>query len=169
MKIQYLILLVCLISSSFADNEDDFRPCPAGTPDAPCPKCRFRTQNQLDECYMRVALDFALVQNPNRPYGALIVDQYRNVISCYGVNRGAENVLFHGETSAMFNCTALYPSPIGNDVSQPGLFYPNQTLYTTAEPCPMCSTQTMWRGIGRVVSWNRHPNSCSTWIKTDHY
>ena len=86
---------------------------------------------------MLVALEFGVSQNLARPYGAIVVDHFNNTISCYGVSNGNANTLDHGEMAAFKNCTTLYPSPTGNDVSNPGLAWANQTLYTTAEPCPM--------------------------------
>jgi len=145
---QKLIIYVALATILFALVNAHCIPEASYTP---CPHCTYTTQNQLDECYMQVAVDFGVSQNRARPYGALIVDTFKNVISCYGVSRGSENALFHGEMSAFFNCTALFPSPIGNDVAESGLNWLNQTLYTTAESCPMCSAAAMWRGLRRMV------------------
>jgi len=149
MKVYFSILLLGLLCVIFGEARRER--CIVETSFTPCPQCRYETQDELDECYMQEALNFGVSQNPSRPFGALIVDSFRNVISCYGVSNGNVNTLLHGEIAAFFNCTALYPSPIGNDVVQPGLNWKNQTLYTTAESCPMCAAASMWRGIGRVV------------------
>ncbi|KAL0084106.1 secreted cytidine and deoxycytidylate deaminase [Phycomyces blakesleeanus] len=114
--------------------------------------CKLLTdQSELDSCYMREALNFALLENPRLPFGALIVDHTTNDISCYGVNSDRKDALLHGESAAFLNCTELYPSPTGNDARDPGLDYSKHTLYTTGEPCPMCSAQSFYRGITRVV------------------
>ncbi|RCH90830.1 hypothetical protein CU097_009144 [Rhizopus azygosporus] len=105
----------------------------------------------VDECYMKIALDYALIHNPQFPFGALIVDHTKNDISCYGANSNKKNRLLHGETAAFWNCTELYPSPTNNDMTDPGLNWTDQTLYTTGEPCPMCASQSIYRGVGRVV------------------
>lgn len=55
-----------------------------------------------DECYMRLALDYALIHNPGFPFGALIVDHTKNDISCYGANSNKKNKLLHGETAAFW-------------------------------------------------------------------
>ena len=56
----------------------------------------------IDECYMKVALDYALLHNPGFPFGALIVDHTKNDISCYGANSNTKNKLLHGETAAFW-------------------------------------------------------------------
>ncbi|KAI8142762.1 cytidine deaminase-like protein [Fennellomyces sp. T-0311] len=110
-----------------------------------------KEQQEIDECYMRLALDHVLVHNPTFPFGALIVDHTTNEVSCYGANSNRKNKLLHGETTAFWNCTELYPSPTNNDLHDPGLDWSHQTLYTTGEPCPMCASQSIYRGVGRVV------------------
>ncbi|KAI9474200.1 MAG: cytidine deaminase-like protein [Benjaminiella poitrasii] len=108
-------------------------------------------QKAIDACYMRIALDYAILHNPLAPFGALIVDHTKNEIACYGVNSIKQNVLLHGETAAFWNCTELYPSPTHDDMLNPGLDWSHQTLYTTGEPCPMCASQSIYRGVTRVV------------------
>ncbi|ORX80858.1 cytidine deaminase-like protein [Basidiobolus meristosporus CBS 931.73] len=100
---------------------------------------------------MKIALDFAKVHNPGFPFGALIVDHKKNEISCYGANSNKQNKLMHGETAAFWNCTQMYPSPTNDDMNDPGLDWSQQTLYTTGEPCPMCASQSIYRGVSRVV------------------
>ncbi|KAG2202287.1 hypothetical protein INT47_010735 [Mucor saturninus] len=100
---------------------------------------------------MKIALDYALLHNPQFPFGALIVDHTKNEISCYGVNSVKENALLHGETAAFWNCTELYPSPTQDDMGNPGLNWTQQTLYTTGEPCPMCAAESIYRRVHRVV------------------
>ncbi|KAI9024275.1 cytidine deaminase-like protein [Phycomyces nitens] len=114
--------------------------------------CKLLTdQYELDACYMKAALEFGLAGNPRLPFGAVIVDHISNDISCYGVNSDRTDALLHGESAAFLNCTTLYPSPTGNDAMNPGLDYSKHTLYTTGEPCPMCSAQSLYRGVARVV------------------
>lgn len=60
------------------------------------------SDSAIDECYMKIALNFALVHNPSFPFGALIVDHTKNSISCYGVNSVKKNALMHGETAAFW-------------------------------------------------------------------
>lgn len=59
-------------------------------------------QKTIDECYMKIALDYAKIHNPGFPFGALIVDHTKNDISCYGANSNKKNKLLHGETAAFW-------------------------------------------------------------------
>ncbi len=90
--------------------------------DTPCPKCFYNTQKKLDECYMRIAIEHGVRTNRPRPFGAFIVDTYSNTIKCFGQNNPLET-LSHAELAALLNCTALYPSPTGNDRANPGLLW----------------------------------------------
>lgn len=90
------------------------------------------------ERHMRRAVELA-EKNPSQPFGCVIVDGEENTVS-EGFNEG-ENPVRHGETAAIYDLAGKNP-----DVDWPGL-----TLYTTAEPCPMCAGAILWSGIGRVV------------------
>lgn len=59
-------------------------------------------QKEIDECYMKIALDFAKIHNPQFPFGALIVDHTKNEISCFGANSNKKNKLLHGKGA--FGC-----------------------------------------------------------------
>ena len=58
--------------------------------------CHDLTQQETDECYMRLALNYALANDATSPFGALIVDHTTNEISCYGANSSRKNKLLHG-------------------------------------------------------------------------
>jgi tRNA(Arg) A34 adenosine deaminase TadA len=64
------------------------------------------------------------------PYGALIADASGAIVA-EGRNHASNNPLWHGETSAIANLSRLINTSV-YDVAG------NLTLYTTAEPCPMC-------------------------------
>jgi hypothetical protein len=53
-------------------------------------------QLEIDECFMRIALEYGLEQNPRAPFGTLIVDHNTNSITCIGVNDNRKNILLHG-------------------------------------------------------------------------
>ena len=58
-----------------------------------------------------------------------------------GLNEGERSPVWHGELAAI----------MGYAEARPGAAWSRMTLYTTAEPCPMCSTAILWAGIPRVV------------------
>jgi tRNA(Arg) A34 adenosine deaminase TadA len=88
---------------------------------------------------MRHALVIAR-QYPEFPFGCVIVDEAVDIVA-EGINRGHENPILHGEIDAINECVRNYA---GKDWSR-------LTLYTTAEPCPMCMSAILWAGIGHVV------------------
>ncbi len=60
---------------------------------------------------------------------------------CRGLNQKKDNPILHGEISAILECGRT-----DRDVEWRDL-----TLYTTAEPCPMCMSAIIWAGIAEVV------------------
>lgn len=87
---------------------------------------------------MRRAIELAK-ENPEQPFGCVIVDRQSNIVS-EAFNDG-ENPVRHGETAAIY------------DLAEKGERddWDSLTLYTTAEPCPMCAGAILWSGIGRIV------------------
>lgn len=92
------------------------------------------------EAYLRRAIACAR-KVPRLPFGAVIVDRAAGRILTEGFNRSAENPTWHGEIDAINRCTAAHPA----------VAWERLTLYTTAEPCPMCQGAILWCGIGTVV------------------
>jgi len=88
---------------------------------------------------MRRAIEVAR-RNPDAPFGAVIVDDSGRLLA-EGLNEGERNPVWHGEIAAIMGCAE----------ANPGADWSRMTLYTTAEPCPMCSTAVLWAGIPRVV------------------
>ncbi|MFG1796369.1 nucleoside deaminase [Nocardia sp. NPDC049149] len=78
--------------------------------------------------------------NPRYPFGAVIVDGSGSLVA-EGVNNGSAHPGFHGEVVAIND----YVSRHGNSGWQ------HMTLYTTGEPCAMCTGMIAWAGIPRVV------------------
>lgn len=93
-----------------------------------------------DEKYMQQLLPLAH-KNPKAPFSAIIVENKSGKILCEGLNHTAENPTYHGEIVAINNCAKAYPN----------LDWSTTTLYTTAEPCPMCESAIIWAGIAKVV------------------
>lgn len=92
------------------------------------------------EKYMRRAIEIAR-GNPDTPFGCIIVDRETGEILAEGLNDDEKNPILHGETVAIMNLFNTY-----RDVERSRL-----VLYTTAEPCPMCSGAILWSGIRQVV------------------
>lgn len=94
----------------------------------------------VDEKHMRQAV--ALTEHcPDLPFGTVIVHAPTGRVVAEGWNRTDENPLLHGEVDAL---TALHRGGWRGDTA-------DLTLYTTAEPCPMCMGAILFSGIGRVV------------------
>lgn len=92
------------------------------------------------EKYLRRAIEIAH-GNPGTPFGCVIVDGDTGEILAEGLNDDEKNPILHGETVAIMNLIDTHP-----DVERGHL-----VLYTTAEPCPMCSGAILWSGIPGVV------------------
>jgi tRNA(Arg) A34 adenosine deaminase TadA len=80
--------------------------------------------------------------NGNHPFGALLTDSDGNILL------EAENSVVtqhdctgHAETNLMRLASQKYDSK----------FLKQCTLYTSTEPCAMCSGAIYWGGVGRVV------------------
>ena len=96
------------------------------------------------ERYMRRAIEIAR-GNPDAPFRCVIVEEKAGEILAEGLNDAEKSPILHGETAAMID---LFDGGPGADPS-------DLVLYTTAEPCPMCSGAILWSGIPRVVLGTR--------------
>ena len=94
----------------------------------------------MHEQYMRRALEIAR-QDPQAPFGALLVDRRTGRVVAEGLNRWKENPTWPGEIDAINRCAA----------ETPGVKWSGLRLYTTAEPCCMCQGAILWAGIPEVV------------------
>ena len=91
------------------------------------------------ERYMRRAIEIAH-GNPDAPFGCVIVDGESGEILAEGLNDAEKSPILHGETAAVM---ALFDKRPDVDPS-------SVVLYTTAEPCPMCTGAILWSGIPSV-------------------
>jgi tRNA(Arg) A34 adenosine deaminase TadA len=100
--------------------------------------------SELDEYFLRRSFDVArrAVSHGNHPFGAVLVDQNRNVlIEAENGYMPAHDGTAHAERLlATRACTTLSPDILRN-----------ATLYSSAEPCAMCAGAIYWAGIGRLV------------------
>ncbi|KAI0159722.1 cytidine deaminase-like protein [Xylariaceae sp. FL1272] len=96
---------------------------------------------------------------PYAAFGAVIVNHTDTSLSplgrliCIGVNsvrRG--NPILHGEIETINNCSEVLQSPtFGFTPEVAMLAFRDLTLYTTAEPCPMCASAIRWAGFRECV------------------
>ena len=93
---------------------------------------------------MRRAIEIAH-GNPDAPFGCVIADGETGGILAEGLNDAEKSPILHGETAAIMDLIEKRP-----DADPSGL-----VLYTTAEPCPMCSGAILWSGIPSVVLGTR--------------
>lgn len=78
----------------------------------------------------------------NTPFGALLVDRDGNIIMEQGNIEISEKICTgHAEATLAARASHEYSKD----------FLWDCTLYTTAEPCAMCSGTIYWANIGRVV------------------
>lgn len=96
------------------------------------------------ERHMRRAIEIAR-GNPDAPFGCVIANGETGEILAEGLNDAEKSPILHGETAAVMD---LFSGR--SEVDTSGL-----VLYTTAEPCPMCSGAILWSGIPRIVLGTR--------------
>lgn len=89
--------------------------------------------------FMKTTIEIA-ASNPIAPYGAIIVYDDKEVLM-KSVNSAHHHPLMHGELSVIHN---LFNNGFDGDVNK-------LSLYTTAEPCPMCAAAIYWAMIPKVV------------------
>lgn len=83
----------------------------------------------------------AATRNPSLPFGAVLVDREAGKLVATGWNQGGGDPTAHGEVDVIRRAGSEDRSPDWSRL----------TLYTTAEPCPMCAGAIVWAGIPRVV------------------
>ncbi|CZI43659.1 TPA: nucleoside deaminase [Legionella pneumophila] len=89
--------------------------------------------------FMAATIEVAAT-NPMAPYGAMIVYDDKEIL-LKSVNSAHNNPLMHGELSVIHR---LFDNGFDGDASK-------LSLYTTAEPCPMCAAAIYWAMIPKVV------------------
>src|SRR4030081_2493391 len=99
---------------------------------------------ELDEHFLRQSFAVArrAVTNGNHPFGAILVDQHRNVLlEAENGYMPAHDGTAHAERLlATQACTTLSPDILSK-----------ATLYSSAEPCAMGGGAFYWAGTGRLV------------------
>ena len=92
-----------------------------------------------DERFMRMALDEA--RQADYPFGAVIVRDGQVLARGRNLGKTNDDPTAHGEMVAIRRCLADHGSAA----------LKGATLYTSGEPCAMCSGAIIWCGLGRLV------------------
>jgi tRNA(Arg) A34 adenosine deaminase TadA len=96
------------------------------------------------ETYLRRAIELAKKarENGNHPFGALLVSHTGEVLlEAENTVVTERDVTGHAETNLVRNASKRFAKEVLETV----------TLYTSTEPCAMCSGAIYWSGISKVV------------------
>jgi tRNA(Arg) A34 adenosine deaminase TadA len=103
------------------------------------------TTRSYDESLLRKAFDVARrsLEGGDHPFGSILADHDGNVLleQCNGYSSEGGDRTAHAEKLLATRAGKSY------DLK----FLAGCTMYTSAEPCAMCSGAIYWAGIGRVV------------------
>lgn len=100
--------------------------------------------HEEDVAFLRRAIEVSRRsrEHGNTPFGAILVDEHKNVALEQENREVTEHICTgHAETSLMEAASRKFDH---------GYLW-QCTIYTTGEPCAMCSGAIYWAGIGRVV------------------
>ena len=89
--------------------------------------------------FMATTIEVARL-NPKAPYGAILVYDDKDIL-LKSVNSAHNHPLMHGELSVIHE---LFTKGFDGN-------FDKLSLYTTAEPCPMCAAAVYWARIPKVV------------------
>ena len=89
-----------------------------------------------------ITLSELAVKHDNTPFGDLLADPDGNIIlEQENIEITENDCTGHAETALMRKATKLYDKD----------FLWNCILYTSVEPCAMCSGAIYWRNVGKIV------------------
>ncbi|MEA2096822.1 MAG: nucleoside deaminase [Candidatus Cloacimonadota bacterium] len=94
--------------------------------------------------YLKRTIELAkqAVKHGNTPFGALLVDHDGNILlEQENIEITEKDCTGHAETALMRKASKLYSKD----------FLWNCTIYTSVEPCAMCSGAIYWGNVGKVV------------------
>lgn len=97
-----------------------------------------------NEELLRTAISLAASarEHGNQPFGALLADENGQILlTAENTINTAHDSTGHAETNLVRLASQKFPFEM----------LARSTLYTSTEPCPMCSGAIFWSGIGRVV------------------
>ncbi len=99
----------------------------------------FPVAEQLVRRSLQIAAD--AVAHGNHPFGALLAKDGQVLLEAENTIYTGKDVTHHAETNLVRLAVQRYEPP----------FLENCVLYTSTEPCAMCSGAIYWSGIGAVV------------------
>ena len=106
---------------------------------------RINEEKEMDHTkYLRIANEEArrARASGNTPFGAVLVNEFGEVLMTQGnVETDLHDATAHAER--------ILSSRASQAFDKEKLW--NCTLYTTVEPCPMCTGAVYWANIGRIV------------------
>ena len=111
------------------------------------------------EFVMKLAIDFLKSDSPcpRFAFSSIIVQHDgpsidKLKIICYGINNVSEfGITGHGEIEALRNCSKMIKEQFGASYVLNQTFWSTLSLYTTAEPCSMCSSAIRWAGLKEII------------------
>lgn len=95
--------------------------------------------NTNAEDFMKIALEEA--KQGDAPYGAVIVKDNQVVAKAHNTVKTDFDPTAHAEVNAIRS--------LAKKLNNPSL--EGYVLYTTCEPCPMCTAVCIWAGIAEIV------------------
>src|SRR5258706_7167079 len=100
------------------------------------------TENDLGYSLYAIWLADAGGENGSPPFGGVLVSSRGWILSEGENTQGAtSDCTCHAETNLLHEATRRYSRKL----------LAHSTMYTSAEPCPMCAGAIFWSGVGRVV------------------
>ena len=105
---------------------------------------RAKFTHEEDVAFLRRAIEVSRLsrEHGNTPFGAILVNEDKQIVLEQENREISEHICTgHAETSLMEAASRKFDHD----------YLWQCTLYTTGEPCAMCSGAIYWAGIGRVV------------------
>lgn len=106
-----------------------------------------------DEHFIRIAIEESRIaaSEGNYPYGAVLVADGREILRGHNLVVTRKDISHHAELGLLKEACARFNAEIMGKA----------TLYSSCEPCAMCSGAIYWSGISRLVY------GCSTQLDAD--
>ena len=99
--------------------------------------------SEQHEQFIRLSIQLAqeAADRGDQPFGAVLVHDGQVILTARNSTMTKRDVTAHAETALVRKATALYDRD----------FLATCTLYTSTEPCAMCTGAIVWSGISQIV------------------